>query len=49
MKSNIKAEFKPDSLDLINFIISHFRVFLVTGILAAVMSASDLTADKTPV
>jgi len=39
MKSNIKAEFKPDSVDLINFIISHFRVFLVTGILAAVMSA----------
>jgi capsular polysaccharide biosynthesis protein len=39
MKSNIKAEFKPDSIDLINFIISHFRVFLVTGILAAVMSA----------
>ena len=39
MKSKIKAEFKPDSIDLINFIISHFRVFLVTGILAAVMSA----------
>jgi capsular polysaccharide biosynthesis protein len=39
MKSNIKAEFKPDSVDLINFIISHFRVFLVTGILAAVVSA----------
>lgn len=39
MKSNIKAEFKPDSVDLINFIISHFRVFIVTGILAAVMSA----------
>jgi hypothetical protein len=39
MKSNIKAEFKPDSVDLINFIISHFRVFLVTGILAAVLSA----------
>jgi len=39
MKSKIKAEFKPDSVDLINFIISHFRVFLVTGILAAVMSA----------
>lgn len=39
MKNNIKAEFKPDSVDLINFIISHFRVFLVTGILAAVISA----------
>jgi hypothetical protein len=39
MKSNIKAEFKPDSIDLINFIISHFRVFIVTGILAGVLSA----------
>lgn len=39
MKNNIKAEFKPDSVDLINFIISHFRLFLVTGILAAVISA----------
>jgi len=38
MKSNIKAEFKPDSIDLINFIISHFRIFLITGILAAVFS-----------
>jgi uncharacterized protein involved in exopolysaccharide biosynthesis len=38
MKSNIKAEFKPDSIDLINFIISHFRIFLITGILAGVLS-----------
>jgi uncharacterized protein involved in exopolysaccharide biosynthesis len=38
MKSNIKAEFKPDSIDLINFIISHFRIFLITGILAGVFS-----------
>lgn len=39
MKSNIKAEFKPDSIDLINFIIRHFRLFLFTGILAGVLSA----------
>jgi uncharacterized protein involved in exopolysaccharide biosynthesis len=39
MKKNINVEFKPDSIDLINFIIRHFRVFLVTGILAAVISA----------
>jgi uncharacterized protein involved in exopolysaccharide biosynthesis len=38
MKSNIKAEFKPDSIDLINFIISHFRIFLITGILAGILS-----------
>jgi uncharacterized protein involved in exopolysaccharide biosynthesis len=38
MKSNIKAEFKPDSIDLINFIISHFRIFLITGILGGVLS-----------
>jgi len=38
MKSNFKAEFKPDSIDLINFIISHFRIFLITGILAGILS-----------
>jgi uncharacterized protein involved in exopolysaccharide biosynthesis len=38
MKSNIKAEFKPDSIDLINFIIIHFRIFLITGILAGILS-----------
>jgi len=38
MKNKIRAEFKPDSIDLINFIISHFRVFLVTGILAGILS-----------
>ena len=38
MKNNIKAEFKPDSIDLVNFIISHFRIFLVTGILAGILS-----------
>ncbi len=39
MKNNIRAEFRPDSIDLVNFIIRHFRVFLVTGILAGVLSA----------
>ena len=38
MKNNIKAEFKPDSIDLVNFIISHFRIFLITGILAGILS-----------
>ena len=38
MKSNFKAEFQPDSIDLINFIISHFRIFLITGILAGILS-----------
>jgi hypothetical protein len=38
MKSKIKAEFKPDSIDLINFIISHFRIFLIAGILAGILS-----------
>jgi uncharacterized protein involved in exopolysaccharide biosynthesis len=39
MKNNIKAEFKPDSVDLVNFVIRHFRIFLLAGILAAVISA----------
>lgn len=39
MKNNIRAEFRPDSIDLVNFIIRHFRIFLVTGILAGVLSA----------
>lgn len=36
---NIRAEFKPDSNDLVNFIIRHFRVFTVTGFAAALLSA----------
>jgi hypothetical protein len=39
MKSNIRAEFRPDSLDLINFIISHFRKFVYTGLAVAIVSA----------
>ncbi|MBE0680246.1 MAG: hypothetical protein IH592_15915 [Bacteroidales bacterium] len=39
MKRDIKAEFKPDSADLINFIIRHFRKFMIAGLVAAVLSA----------
>jgi capsular polysaccharide biosynthesis protein len=39
MKKNIRAEFKTDSIDLINFIIKHFRILIITGIAAAVISA----------
>jgi len=38
-KKNVKAEFSPDSIDLVNFIIRHFRIFVITGIVAAVLSA----------
>jgi len=38
-KENIKAEFRPDSIDLVNFIIRHFRIFVITGVIAAVLSA----------
>ncbi len=39
MKNNIRADFRPDSLDLINFIISHFKKFVYTGLAAAIISA----------
>jgi Chain length determinant protein len=39
MKRDINAEFKPDSADLINFIIRHFRKFMIVGMIAAVLSA----------
>jgi len=39
MKNNIRVEFKPDSIDLINFIIRHFRKFLVAGLAVAILSA----------
>jgi len=39
MKNNIKAEFKPDSVDLINFIIRHFWKFVITGLAAVILSA----------
>lgn len=38
MSKNLRAEFKPDSADLINLIISHFRVFVITGLVAAILS-----------
>lgn len=36
---NIRAEFKPDSTDLVNFILRHLGVFVITGFAAAVLSA----------
>lgn len=36
---NIRAEFKPDSTDLVNFIIRHIGVFVITGFASAVLSA----------
>ncbi len=40
MKKNIQTEFRPDSIDLVNFIIMNFRVFIITGFAAAVLSAA---------
>ena len=39
MKRPTRAEFKPDSADLLNFLIRHFRKFLIAGVVAAVLSA----------
>jgi hypothetical protein len=39
MKKITRAEFKTDSVDLVNFIIKHFRAFVITGFLAAIISA----------
>lgn len=39
MKNNIRAEFRTDSVDLINFFIRQFRKFIIAGIAAAVISA----------
>lgn len=39
MEQKVKAEFRTDSIDLLNFIIRHFRKFLVAGVVAAVVSA----------
>lgn len=39
MKNEIKAEFRTDSVDLVNFIIRHFRKFVITGLAAALISA----------
>lgn len=39
MKDKIRSEFRPDSVDLVNFIIKHIRLFLITGFVAAVLAA----------
>ncbi len=39
MKNEIRAEFRTDSFDLINFFIRHFRKFVIAGIASAVLSA----------
>jgi len=39
MKKNIRAEFRPDSVDLMNFFIRHFRQFVISGLVVAVLSA----------
>ena len=38
MKKNIRAEFRPDSVDLVNFLIRHFRKFVIGGLAAALLS-----------
>ncbi len=40
MKNDIRAEFRTDSFDLINFFIRHFRKFVIAGFAAAVLSAA---------
>lgn len=40
MNSRPQVEFKPDSVDLVNFIIKYFRLFLITGLVAAIISAA---------
>ncbi|MRR18864.1 hypothetical protein EG827_01595 [bacterium] len=39
MKRDIRAEFKPDSVDLVNFVIRHFRKFVTAGLVSAILSA----------
>lgn len=39
MSGNIRADFRQDSLDLVNFFIRHFRKFVVAGVAAAILSA----------
>ncbi len=40
MKDKIRTEFRPDSVDLVNFIIKHIRLFLITGFVAAILAAA---------
>jgi len=46
MKKNYRAEFKADSVDLVNFIIRHFKTFIITGLAAAIISAAVSLALK---
>jgi len=39
MKNETRVEFRPDSADLVNFIIKHFRTFVITGLVAGVVTA----------
>jgi hypothetical protein len=39
MKNEMRAEFRTDSFDLINFFIRHFSKFVIAGIASAVLSA----------
>lgn len=39
MKRDTRAEFRPDSVDLVNFFIRHFRTFMIAGLAAAAVSA----------
>ncbi len=39
MKNELRAEFRTDSVDLINFFIRHFRKFVIAGVAAALLSA----------
>lgn len=39
MEQRVRAEFRTDSIDLLNFIIRHFRKFLVAGVAVAIISA----------
>jgi uncharacterized protein involved in exopolysaccharide biosynthesis len=39
MKRDTRVEFRPDSVDLVNFFIRHFRTFVIAGLAAAAVSA----------
>jgi uncharacterized protein involved in exopolysaccharide biosynthesis len=39
MKKNLRVDFKPDSVDLVNFVLKHIKIFIITGLAAAVLSA----------
>jgi len=40
MKDKIRTEFRPDSVDLVNFIIKHIRLLLITGFITAILAAA---------